>query len=327
MKKIIAFIAIGLFLVNYAFAVTKTYVGTSGGNWNTAGNWSPSGVPGTSDDITIPSAKTVVLDISPATVRSLNISGSLTMATNQTLNVTYFNLFSGGGITGGSGSTGIFSNGGTYQIYKGNGSGGYGTDPMSGPAFCATSCSATGGPLSVSLLSFKAILNNDQSVLLNWETVSETDSRYYLLNRGNNLDALHEITRVEAAGQSTTRKLYSFTDANPPLGTNYYQLSEVDNNGIVQAFRPVSIVVENPNTPFGIFPNPSGNQSFRVKVESAENAVLSLITAGGQSVSFNTTKESETVVIVQPNENLASGVYLLNIKNSGTERTHKVVIE
>ena len=34
-----------------AHAVTKTWDGSSSTSWNVAANWSPSGVPGSSDDV------------------------------------------------------------------------------------------------------------------------------------------------------------------------------------------------------------------------------------------------------------------------------------
>ena len=61
----------------------KTWIGpASGGNWSTAANWSPSGVPAASDLVTI-SGKSVNLSAS-ATVASLTLTGgaSLTVAAN-----------------------------------------------------------------------------------------------------------------------------------------------------------------------------------------------------------------------------------------------------
>jgi hypothetical protein len=40
----------------------KTYIGANGGNWNVAGNWSPSGVPGTSD-VVVFDAQTLTINI------------------------------------------------------------------------------------------------------------------------------------------------------------------------------------------------------------------------------------------------------------------------
>ena len=70
-----------LILVHTAvFAGTKTYNVTSG-NWNTAANWMPSGVPTAADDVVIPSGKTVTVT-AYAMAKSVSVSGSLSINNN-----------------------------------------------------------------------------------------------------------------------------------------------------------------------------------------------------------------------------------------------------
>jgi hypothetical protein len=57
---------------------TKTYVGANGGNWSTAANWSPGGVPTASDHVLI-SGKSVNLAAS-ATVGELTLAGNASLA-------------------------------------------------------------------------------------------------------------------------------------------------------------------------------------------------------------------------------------------------------
>jgi len=64
----------------------KTWAGpTTGGNWSIAANWSPSGVPGSNDDVQISGGSSVSLATSSC-VRGLSLSGgaSLTVATGGT---------------------------------------------------------------------------------------------------------------------------------------------------------------------------------------------------------------------------------------------------
>ena len=48
--------------INNVLAISKTF-NVASGNWNTGGNWSPSGVPSSSDDVTIPAGGAVTVDI------------------------------------------------------------------------------------------------------------------------------------------------------------------------------------------------------------------------------------------------------------------------
>ncbi len=62
-------------LLNIVFAQTKTWNGASGANWNVAGNWLPSGVPGAGDTVFFNSFNACNLDVD-ASIASLRVSGS-----------------------------------------------------------------------------------------------------------------------------------------------------------------------------------------------------------------------------------------------------------
>lgn len=92
-------------------AATKTSTGTA--NWNTAGTWSPSGVPGAADSVVIATGHNVTLD-TDGTCGVLNVVGTLTFDATAGRNLT---------ITTSSGMTGNLRVSGTLD-YGNNGSGG-----------------------------------------------------------------------------------------------------------------------------------------------------------------------------------------------------------
>ena len=69
-----------LFAIASAFAVPRTSTGS--GAWNVAGTWSPAGIPGSADDITINAGH--VIDIINATsyCNNLTINGTLQFTDN-----------------------------------------------------------------------------------------------------------------------------------------------------------------------------------------------------------------------------------------------------
>src|SRR5438128_10556191 len=81
----IAFVIANLFLTNVASsqAVTKTWNQTAGGNWATATNWTPNGVPTATDVVLIPVNQTAVITRSGTTngetisIAGLVISGNV----------------------------------------------------------------------------------------------------------------------------------------------------------------------------------------------------------------------------------------------------------
>ncbi len=105
----------------------STWTNGSGGDWSVGSNWSPSGVPGSPDDVLIDlfgtpyivtinfaqSAQSLTLNSTDATVQ---LNNSLTIGTTLTLNAGAFNLNSTGTIVGGTIiGTGMVFQGGTLS--------------------------------------------------------------------------------------------------------------------------------------------------------------------------------------------------------------------
>ncbi|OAQ41861.1 hypothetical protein A5893_01720 [Pedobacter psychrophilus] len=84
--------------------------------------------------------------------------------------------------------------------------------------------------LPIQLTSFTGKTIN-QSILLNWNTASETNNDFYDVLRSADGKSFTSIGTIKGAGTSTSSKDYSFSDENPYAGTNYYQLVQHDYDG------------------------------------------------------------------------------------------------
>jgi hypothetical protein len=107
---------------SYTVANTVTWTAAGNGSWNTGSNWSGGQVPGTGDDVVIPSGITVTFDSGTDTIHQLTVNGTLDV-TGGTLDVnatgTLDNLAVSGGTLGGTGAltvTGDFTAGGGGTI-------------------------------------------------------------------------------------------------------------------------------------------------------------------------------------------------------------------
>ncbi len=85
-------------------------------------------------------------------------------------------------------------------------------------------------PLPVSLTSFTGKKQNE-GVQLNWTTASEKNNAYFEILRSTDGNTFNVIGSVLGHNNSNVMTSYSYTDANPDFGTNYYQLQQVDLNG------------------------------------------------------------------------------------------------
>lgn len=109
MKRLVLFSVLSIFCLTIS-AQTKTWIGPSGGSFNVAANWNPAGVPGTINDVIIPTGSNIEID--GANIKSIVIEGNAvvsltntltfsensTVASNATVNWT-FGYLDGGTIT------------------------------------------------------------------------------------------------------------------------------------------------------------------------------------------------------------------------------------
>lgn len=85
-------------------------------------------------------------------------------------------------------------------------------------------------PLPVELVNFRSAKKSN-TVALAWETESEQNSDFFVVERSKDAIAYEAIGRVKAAGTSSMTLSYTFADSNPLEGVNYYRLKQVDLNG------------------------------------------------------------------------------------------------
>ncbi|MFD1630797.1 hypothetical protein [Pseudopedobacter beijingensis] len=85
-------------------------------------------------------------------------------------------------------------------------------------------------PLPVKLTSFTG-QNQNNHIQLNWATASEQGNSHFEVLRSGDGKNFNVLTTVSGKGTTTQISNYSYIDANPLPGTNYYQLRQVDYDG------------------------------------------------------------------------------------------------
>jgi hypothetical protein len=93
----------------------------------------------------------------------------------------------------------------------------------------------------VKLLSFSAV-GAGKNANIAWLTASETNSKFFELQRSGNGSNFSSIATVAAAGHSSETKKYNFTDADIPSGANYYRLKMTDMDGTVTYSQIVKVI-------------------------------------------------------------------------------------
>ncbi len=180
--------------------------------------------------------------------------------------------------------------------------------------------------LPVELTYFQTQATDNQKVSIKWETAMEINSSYFILERSRDAVNYKSIANIEAAGSSSSKITYSFTDESALFGTNYYRLSQIDKDGTQQVFRPQAVVIDDAYVAFGVFPNPLIGSSFSVKVEDSDEANLKLVDFSGRVINLNINKLTQTILEIMPSESLNFGTYILEVQTLGSLKKHKILI-
>jgi hypothetical protein len=113
----------------------------------------------------------------------------------------------------------------------------------------------TNSPLPIALVSFDASARNG-IVYLKWETSSEHDNDFFLVERSRDGKNFESLLKVDGAGTSVQALTYQATDTNPYHGTSYYRLSQTDFDGSISYYRVILVKIENFAEITKLYPNP-----------------------------------------------------------------------
>ncbi|MDP4261327.1 MAG: T9SS type A sorting domain-containing protein [Bacteroidota bacterium] len=175
--------------------------------------------------------------------------------------------------------------------------------------------STINNPLPVVYIYFTVSLQPNRTVLLKWETGTETGNVYFEIERSADSRAWSAIATVH----SNASHLYSFTDAAPAKGVNYYRIKQVDQDGAWSYTTTRLVRISNDNKIF-VWPNPVTDNLY-VQVPLT-GGLLEIIEAGGRIVQTQVISNTITTIPVQQ---LANGVYILRVKQGTEAFTEKFI--
>nr|WP_294860664.1 BNR-repeat neuraminidase N-terminal domain-containing protein [uncultured Fluviicola sp.] len=167
-------------------------------------------------------------------------------------------------------------------------------------------------PLPVSVIDFKATLLDDRKVQLDWETSSEINSDYFLIQRSADGINWEYVTTVPAAGNSTELLSYQTFDTKPFIGTSYYKLVQYDLNGIISSTDLAAVYLDGfGNSGISVYPNPVSNFAF-IKSGSHTISEIHIYDVLGQDIRSSIPFfDKEEGVILLDMTGISPGVYTI----------------
>ena len=118
---------------------------------------------------------------------------------------------------------------------------------------------------SIGLPLLNAEVKQDE-VSLNWLTTSENKIDHFAILYSTDGSNWRELATIKAIGNLESGMSYRWSHSNPLMGTNYYQVQIVNNNGTV-SYSDIAKATINDNTDNGsfvLYPNPNYNGVLKI---------------------------------------------------------------
>jgi hypothetical protein len=186
--------------------------------------------------------------------------------------------------------------------------------------------------LPIKLTSFTATTQYS-NVLLKWQTASESNTQYYLVQRSTNGTNFTNIASVNAKGNSTTTTNYTYTDGNIISNINspiiYYRLQSVDIDGKTQYSPVVSVATTTKKEGAIVLQNPvKNNIALQITSSTAQQASIIISNSLGQVVSNTNYNLLQGTTSLNINStNFSKGIYYVTVHYNNTKQTLSVLKE
>jgi hypothetical protein len=180
-----------------------------------------------------------------------------------------------------------------------------------------------GVPLPITFSHIEAT-KRDNAAVVTWGTSFEMNNVGYYVERSNDGKTFTKIgfqNSKATNGNSNAALEYSFTDAKPFSGINYYRLKQMDKDGKSVYSKIVSVAFDNAQV-VKIYPNPATSM---VTVDAAAIKSISLYNVLGQMVNAPVTYGNSSHNI--NTSALAKGTYTLRIVTDNGTTTQKLILQ
>ncbi len=174
--------------------------------------------------------------------------------------------------------------------------------------------------LPVELANF-TITNVINNALLTWETKSERDNDYFVIEQSNDGLNWNFLTNIAGNGTSSSSNYYDYLDVSNINSISYYRLSQVDYNGEKTIFEIKKFKKESES--FNLYPMPV-SQSLTIEGEDLEKQKIRIFNSQGQEVFIESSYSDGK--LISDFSNIKNGHYFLNIENEKSIITKKFIV-
>jgi hypothetical protein len=179
-------------------------------------------------------------------------------------------------------------------------------------------------PLPLHLVYFKASLEEENLVKLNWKTTSETNVSHFEIQKSIDSKSFIELGKTYSQGTDNKANEYDYYDRKPNVGLNYYRLKMVDLDGKF-TFSPIDYVNIKDQFITELYPNPSDKEVF-LKMKNTEGITLKAFQIDGRELPISYSLLNKNEFKITPTEPIKTGIYLMQIVSKTETRVLKWMV-
>jgi hypothetical protein len=181
--------------------------------------------------------------------------------------------------------------------------------------------------LPVEFTLFEVYAENDNDVLI-WETASEVNNDFFVVEKSENLYNYFEIAKVQGQGTTNVTTNYQYFNQLVKPGITYYRLKQVDFDGGFKYSQIVPVIRDSYHPSVNVYPNPFSDV-IRIEFcseDNIESTELRLYDDLGRMVYSVSGKSLYGSSFIELNlANLRDGIYHLKIIQNKNTQVVKIV--
>ncbi len=166
-----------------------------------------------------------------------------------------------------------------------------------------------------------AATQTKEYITLNWQTSTELNNKYFVVERSNNGVNYTGVAQVNSVATGAAVQNYAYTDKLPLAGNNYYRLKQVDKDGKFSYSKTINIAYLKPGS-IQLFPNPAKDKLTVKGLNATITSTIAVLDIQGKQLLQFTAKDASYSFSIG---SLAPGSYMVRVKDANGIAVEKFV--
>lgn len=203
------------------------------------------------------------------------------------------------------------------------------SDPASSASdrLCVVFKPASSLPLNITGLSG---FIKDKGIQIEWRSQNDAGTTNYVIEKSTSGQQFNEVAKMSSKGSNIAQN-YSWYDASPYAGTNFYRIKVIEKSGQVNYSAIIKVNLSKGASGISIFPNPAKGDRLGLQMDNIEkgNYKAMLYNNSGQivftqSISFDGGSASRNI---QMTNVVKKGAYTLILINENNKFSKRIIID